>query len=93
LVAFKTWFERVKGADTVPVPDVGHVKAQQSAFGAVNGFSVRYDVLCREIERVEGARAQVLEEAERVQAEWDALGVCPTCTQPCSHLAVSLEAV
>lgn len=94
LVTFKLWFERVKGVDALTSPSSDPLKTKLGEFTSVSGFAARYDALSQDVERVEQSHAKVLEEVRGLQAEWDALGVCPTCEQPVNaHMAPHLEAV
>ena len=43
-----------------------------------------FDTLTAELASLDASHKKVLEDIQSIQAEWDTLGVCPTCAQPCS---------
>jgi len=82
LVLVKVIFAKWKGVEDVPVPDISGLAAVaqncvllETALAKQTACGVRIEELERGLEIV------TLEEAE-IKAEVDALGVCPTCTQP-----------
>ena len=83
LTGHKTWHERLKGLDTLLVPDDGPLQASLATWTRVATFAGRAHHLVTEVDSIEAAHKKIVEEAEGIQAEWDALGVCPTCAQPC----------
>jgi hypothetical protein len=93
LVALKTWWERAKGVEGLAPPDSDPLKTALTGLMTMNAFANRFDALSREVDHNEAAYKQIVETAGALQAEWDALGICPTCEQPCSGHASMLEAV
>ncbi len=88
LLALKAWWDRTKPVEGLAAPDSGPLRDAFEAFGKLAGLGSRYDTLSQDVERLEEAHNKILESVESIRGEWDALGVCPTCEQPCgsSHL-------
>jgi hypothetical protein len=93
LVGFKTWFERVKGLENLPAHDSSPLKERLASLGGVMGYATKFETLSAEVARVEAACAKALDDANGIRAEWEALGVCPTCEQPCGGHPMLEEAV
>jgi hypothetical protein len=91
LVGFKAWFERVKGAENVTAPSIEPIRNAYTLFVTLGALTTKAEQLEREIAQAETLLKQSVEKAEAIQGEWNALGVCPTCTQPCG--GTHLEAV
>lgn len=91
LIAFKEWFDRVQPVKGLPTPDSTPLKTQLSAVGAIMVLASRLDTLSQEVNRIEASHNKILEDAEGVRVEWGALGVCPTCEQPCSGHVAGVE--
>jgi len=91
LVGFKAWFERVKNAENATVPNIEPLRNANTLFTTLGALVTKADQLQREITQAEKLLDQAAQNAQQVQAEWDALGVCPTCAQPCG--GTHLEAV
>jgi DNA repair ATPase RecN len=87
LVAFKHWFERMKGLDALVVPDIKPLQEKLLGAASLVTFATRLERIEREVQLAEGACESNAAEVEGIRAEWEALGVCPTCAQPCAgHL-------
>lgn len=92
LLALKNWWERAKGVEALTAPNFEPLTVKHTAFKKVDDLSTRFDVLQRDVGLIDSASTKIAEEALGLQAEWDALGLCPTCEQPCRGHAI-LDAV
>ena len=68
----------VTGATTPPA-----LKESLMGLSKLDDLEGRYLALVAEIPRLDAQHQEALDDAKAVQAEWTALGVCPTCEQPC----------
>jgi hypothetical protein len=91
LVGHRSWFERMKGLDALLVPDKSPLGTAEQGWLQISKLAGRIQSLSHEVDRIEADHGRILEEVKGIQDEWDALGVCPTCAQPCR--GVHAEAV
>ena len=79
---FKVWMERLKVLEAAPQPQPQGLTTQTETYVRLRRWVEQYQGLEGKVtnltQQSEGLRA----EGEALQAEWAALGVCPTCTQP-----------
>jgi DNA repair ATPase RecN len=70
-----------KGFDEVEVPATPETAGVLEALGSLAGFQARLAELEASIEKTEGLLESATQEEADVLEEFEALGVCPTCTQ------------
>jgi hypothetical protein len=82
LRVFKAWMERTKVLDAAPAVGTEQLAAAMTAYVGLAGLAERHTTLTTLITTLSGQQTAMEAEGLALQAEWDALGVCPTCTQP-----------
>jgi energy-coupling factor transporter ATP-binding protein EcfA2 len=82
-----TKLEAVQGVVTETLSPSA-LKERLVGLSKVAGLASSYEALTSELSGLEATHQRVQEDVEVIQAEWAALGVCPTCEQPCGgHVA------
>lgn len=82
LRVFKAWMERVKALEAAPAPNPEHMAGRAKGYELLAGLAGRYASLVAQVQTLTQQQDALVAEGAAIQAEWDALGVCPTCTQP-----------
>jgi hypothetical protein len=95
LVTLKEWWERVKPVESLVAPDAQPLKTDLAKFLVRAQFASKLEAMATSVQTLEDRATALDEEARKIRAEWDALGLCPTCEQPCrvQHLEPILQAV
>jgi len=84
-VELKGWLAPWKAVeDCKPVSSTELVSLYES-YKVLDGFQRKYDTLEVEVETLETALSDVLEEVRKLDEEQRELGVCPTCVRPLSE--------
>jgi hypothetical protein len=89
---FDGWLDRVrvlkqelsqsKKLDDLPEPAAGPSQEGLKALRAVGGLAARYEAVEASVSELEGRLAAVEAEEKELLDEFEALGVCPTCSLP-----------
>ena len=79
---YRDRFQVLESAEKIVLPVREDLEGAQSKLKDLSGLVTRLEVIEKAIRRVEGELEEVSKEEKVVQDEVDALGVCPTCTQP-----------
>jgi hypothetical protein len=95
LVALKDWWDRTKPVEGIVAPDASPLKTSLSEMLVKAQLAAKLEQMAVSVKALEDRATTLDEEARKIRAEWDALGLCPTCEQPCGaqHLEPILEAV
>lgn len=79
---FKGWMERLKGLEAVPHPQADAVLGATRRYQELTRLGDQHTRLTQMVGTLDTAAGELRVEGDAIQAEWDALGICPTCVQP-----------
>jgi hypothetical protein len=79
---FKAWFEDRRGIDQLKIPDPTILTEKANALDRVSTLAEKYRTLTNGVAALDKEIAELQAELTLLEAEVDALGICPTCTRP-----------
>lgn len=79
---YRDRFKVLESAEALSLPSREDLEAAQGKLKDLSGLVVRFEMIAKAIRRAENDLEEVSKEEKVVQVEVEALGVCPTCTQP-----------
>lgn len=82
LKSYRDRFTALDAIAQIPNQDQEALTEGQTALRTMSGLILRYRALTNSIASLEKELEEVSKEEQVVQEEVDAIGVCPTCTQP-----------